>query len=61
LPKVFSALGPLIIPPAPFKKGGNCKELQEKSSFKKGDLGGFENLHGKEFMANAITTRMAVG
>jgi hypothetical protein len=28
--------------------------LQEKSPFEKGGFRGFENLHGKEFMANAI-------
>jgi hypothetical protein len=36
LPKVFSAKGSIIIPPAPFKKWWNYKELLGKSTFGKG-------------------------
>jgi hypothetical protein len=48
LPKVFSAKGSLIIPPAPpLKKGGTARNCWVSPPLKKGDLGGFENLQGE--------------
>jgi hypothetical protein len=43
----FRSLKSINPPYPPFNKGGNYKELLIKSPFEKGDLGGFENLHGE--------------
>jgi hypothetical protein len=52
LPKVFSAQEPIIIPPTPFKKGVNYKELLLKSPFEKG---GFKNLQAERIYGKRYT------
>ena len=55
LPKKFSAMGSLLTPLPPLKKGGNYKNLLLKSPFGQEDL---RTSIRKDFVANAISIKI---